>query len=342
MFNSLAANLKSSRIYLKEFILLNILVIIILVLIEDRTGIVLPLIFLILIFSLILLNVIGKKRNKELSEIKSIIESIRENNYNHPDEINLGIHLRSLQEEIRKMFEKTKADIEYLKKLERVRTEFLANVSHELRTPIFAIQGYIETLLGGAMDDESVNKSFLEKAHIHTLNLNNLLNDLIDISRIESGEMRMSFRYFNVNEYLDSIVQEFQPMAAEKKISLTFQRTENNMQLLGDKQRLRHVFNNLLTNALKYTEKGKVEVLIADETKNCKIVIRDTGIGIPPEDISRIFERFYRVDKARSRAVGGTGLGLAIVKHIVEAHGSKVEVKSELGKGSEFSFRLKK
>jgi two-component system phosphate regulon sensor histidine kinase PhoR len=112
--------------------------------------------------------------------------------------------------------------------------------------------------------------------------------------------------------------------------------------LFGDKSRLKQVFINLITNAIKYTEQGKVEVLIEEEPKYGKIIIRDTGIGIPPEDINRIFERFYRVDKARSRAVGGTGLGLAIVKHIVEAHNSRIEVKSELGIGSEFSFRLKK
>lgn len=342
MFSNLLANLKSSRIYLKEFILLNIVITVIIVLIEDRVSIALFLIFLTLISSLIVLSLVGKKRNKEISEIKDIIKHIRENYFNDSSEINLSTHLKTLQEDIRQMFEKTKSDIEYLKKLEKMRTEFLANVSHELRTPIFAIQGYIETLMGGAINDENVNKTFLEKANRHTLNLNNLLNDLIDISKIESGEMRMSFRYFNIIEYLESIVQEFQPMAEEKKIGLIFRHANQNVQLLGDKQRLRQVFINLLTNAIKYTEEGKVEVLIEEEAKHCRIIIKDTGIGIPTEDLERIFERFYRVDKARSRAVGGTGLGLAIVKHIVEAHGSKVEVKSETGKGSEFSFRLKK
>jgi len=342
VFNELSVNLKSSRIYLKEFILLNIVIAVIILLVEDRVSIALFLIFLTLISSLIVLSLIGKKRNNELSEIRSLVKHIRENYYDLPGEINLSKHLDSLQEEIRQMFEKTKSDIEYLKKLERMRTEFLANVSHELRTPIFAIQGYIETLLGGAVNDENVNKNFLEKAQRHTLNLNNLLNDLIDISKIESGEMRMSFRYFNINEYLESIVQEFQPMAEEKKISLVYHNVKDNVQLLGDKQRLRQAFINLLTNAIKYTEEGSVEVLVEDEPKHCRIIVRDTGIGIPAEDLNRIFERFYRVDKARSRAVGGTGLGLAIVKHIVEAHGSKVEVNSKPGKGSEFSFRLKK
>jgi two-component system phosphate regulon sensor histidine kinase PhoR len=240
------------------------------------------------------------------------------------------------------MYQKNSEDIEYLKKLERMRTEFLANVSHELRTPIFAIQGYIETLLNGAIKDEKVNQQFLEKANHHTLNLNNLLNDLIDISMIETGEMRMSFRYFDISEFLAQTVSEFHQMAADKNISLSFISPPKKMQLFGDKNKLKQAIGNLIQNALKYTEKGNVEVTVYDEDKAGKVAIKDTGIGIPSEDLVRIFERFYRVDKARSRDVGGTGLGLAIVKHIIEAHGSQICVKSEVGKGSEFSFTLKK
>jgi two-component system phosphate regulon sensor histidine kinase PhoR len=240
------------------------------------------------------------------------------------------------------MFEKTKADIEDLKRLQRVRTEFLANVSHELRTPIFAIQGYIETLLDGAVNDKKVNKNFLEKAIQHTNNLNTLLNDLIDISMIESGEMGMTFRYFDINEYLQNIVKELAPLASEKNIELIYVPLNKKLQLFGDKGRLRQVMINLIQNSIKYTEKGKVEVMVVEEPKFGKVIVKDTGIGISQEDLSRIFERFYRVDKARSRAVGGTGLGLAIVKHIVDAHGSKVEVSSVVDSGSEFSFKLKK
>ncbi len=292
--------------------------------------------------SIILLNFIGKKRINELNEVKLIINNIRKNFYSAPEEIKLSSNLSSLQEDIKLMFEKTKADIEDLKRLQRVRTEFLANVSHELRTPIFAIQGYIETLLDGAVNDKNVNKNFLEKAIQHTNNLNTLLNDLIDISMIESGEMRMTFRYFNINEYLQNIVKELTPIADSKHIKLIYMPARDQLQLFGDKVRLRQVMVNLIQNSIKYTEKGKVEVLVVEEPKFGKITVRDTGIGISQEDIGRIFERFYRVDKARSRSVGGTGLGLAIVKHIVEAHGSKVEVSSIVDSGSEFSFRLKK
>ncbi len=342
MWNELKNNLFSSRVYLKEFLLFDISVIVTIFLIVDKLHIVISLILLIIVLSLFFLNLIGKKRNDEVNEIKTIIHNIRNNLFLSSDEIKLSRNLRELEEEIKQMFERVKADIEYLKKLERMRTEFLANVSHELRTPIFAIQGYVETLLNGAINDNMVNTSFLEKANQHTINLSNLLNDLIDISMIESGEMRLSYRYFNIDEYLRTIVKDHELMAQEKGIELIYHPVRENLQLFGDKNKLRQVIANLLQNSIKYTEIGKVEVLVEEEDRYGKIIIRDTGIGISEDDVNRIFERFYRVDKARSRAVGGTGLGLAIVKHIVEAHSSKIEVNSELGKGSEFSFRLKR
>jgi len=342
VWNDLKANLSSALVFFREFILFNILVVIIIILIVDDLTISISLIFILLLISIIVLNLIGARRNSELNKIKEIIINITRNTYEKPDQIVLSKNLSGLEDAIKGMFEKAKSDIEYLKRLERIRTEFLANVSHELRTPIFAIQGYIETLLNGAVNDKKVNLNFLEKANQHTINLSNLLNDLIDISMIESGEMRMSYRYFDIYPYLDEIVNELRPMATEKGIELIFLKYGDKLELFGDKNKLRQVFVNLIQNAIKYTEHGKVEIVIEEEKKHGLIIIRDTGIGIPDEDINRIFERFYRVDKARSRAVGGTGLGLAIVKHIIEAHGSKIEVKSQLNQGSEFSFRLKK
>ena len=291
---------------------------------------------------MVILNLIGLRRRKEINEIKNIISLIRQSKYQTSDEIVLPKNLSGLENEIKEMFEKAKGDIEYLERLQRMRSQFLANVSHELRTPIFAIQGFIETLLNGAINDPKVNKNFLEKANNHTVNLNNLLNDLIDISMIESGEMRMSYRYFDINTFVNNVINEFNPMAGEKNIKINFSPTEEGLQVFGDKDKLRQVFGNLLQNAIKYTDEGNVEVLIENDKKFVNITIKDTGIGIPEEDLNRVFERFYRVDKARSRAVGGTGLGLAIVKHIIEAHNSKILVKSKLGEGSEFSFKLKK
>lgn len=236
-----------------------------------------------------------------------------------------------------------KDDISKLEKLERVRSEFLANVSHELRTPIFSIQGFIETLIDGAMDDPKVNREFLQKAYEHSERLNALLNDLIEISRIESGEMRMSFRYFNISEFVGSVVEEMRPKAEKKSLRLLARTGMEEVLVLGDRERLRQVLSNLIDNSIKYTDGGgDIEVGFTELPESVRVYVKDNGSGIGKEHLERIFERFYRVDKDRSRSVGGTGLGLAIVKHIIEAHNGKIEVNSELGKGSEFSFLLKK
>jgi two-component system phosphate regulon sensor histidine kinase PhoR len=230
-----------------------------------------------------------------------------------------------------------------LKKLEQVRSQFLGNVSHELRTPIFAVQGYLETLLNGAMDDPSVNRSFLEKAQSNLSRLNALLEDLINISQIESGEMKMSLRYFRVNEFLESVGKDYESLAAARNITLKLLlSTKNDDDVFGDKDRLRQVLNNLISNAINYNKPGG-EVMITSEKEEhgIQMSIKDTGVGIPSEHLSRIFERFYRVDSDRSRTLGGTGLGLAIVKHIVEAHGSQIQAESTLGEGSIFRFVLK-
>lgn len=245
---------------------------------------------------------------------------------------------------INSMAEKLGADITKFERLERVRSEFLGNVSHELRTPLFSLQGFLETLLDGAVDDPAVNRVFLEKALTHSERLNTLLNDLIEISRIESGEMKMSFRYFSILEFLQGIIEEMEPAAAVKTISLSLESAfDSAAKAYGDKARLRQALINLIDNAIKYTDSGGSVVCTARAVQSqCEIVIRDSGSGIPAEHLSRIFERFYRVDKDRSREVGGTGLGLAIVKHIIEAHGSTVQVASTVGKGSVFSFKLKR
>lgn len=342
MWTEIKSNVTSASVYFREFILFLILVVIIIFLLVERLTVSIPLIILLLIVGVFILNLIGLRRRKEIDEIKKIISFIRQSKFESSDEIILSENLTGLENEIKDMFEKAKSDIEYLERLQRMRSEFLANVSHELRTPIFAIQGFLETLLNGAINDPKVNINFLEKANQHTVNLNNLLNDLIDISMIESGEMRMSYRYFDINIFIYTIISELNQMAEDKNIQIIFVPGKDGLQVFGDKERLRQVFINLLQNAIKYTDEGKVEILLEEEKKFVNIIIRDTGIGIPEEDLNRIFERFYRVDKARSRAVGGTGLGLAIVKHIIEAHNSKILVNSKLGLGSEFSFKLKK
>ena len=340
--NNFISKLKSSLVYYKEFLLTNILFLVLVIILTGDFFLLPKLILALLIIDISALYLIGRRRNEELDDIKTIINNIRKNKYNSEEEIKLGSNLLSLQKAIKKMFKKEKTDIEHLQRLQKMRSQFLANVSHELRTPIFSIQGYIETLLNGALDDKNVNRRFLEKANQNTIALNNLLNDLIDISMIESGEMRMSYRYFKINNFVNQIVQENIKIAEDKKLELKYTPVRDELEVFGDKERLKQVFVNLIHNAIKYTEKGSVEVLIEESEKKTKIIVKDTGIGIPENYQDRIFERFFRVDKARSRSQGGTGLGLAIVKHIVEAHNSKIEVSSQIDRGSEFSFLLKK
>lgn len=232
-------------------------------------------------------------------------------------------------------------DIDEMHRLERVRSEFIANVSHELRTPIFSVQGYLETLLDGAIDDQEVAKQFLEKAYNNALRLNTLLNDLIEISRIESGELRFSFRYFDLSELLREIIQTLEIRAHQRSVSVHLDVTSVG-EVYGDRERLSQVVTNLIDNAIKYNvQSGNIYVVACNTDGGVEVSIRDTGIGIPEEALPRIFERFYRVDKDRSRAVGGTGLGLAIVKHILEAHQAPISVQSINGEGTTISFVLR-
>ena len=249
-----------------------------------------------------------------------------------------------LARSVNDMAGKLQADIERLRKLERVRSEFLANVSHELRTPIFSIQGFLETLLDGAVDDPNVNRDFLEKAHRHAMRLNTLLNDLIEIARIESGEMKMSLRYFSVVEFLQQMYDELKPVAEKRQLGMELHvPLPAETKVYGDRDRLRQVMLNLVDNAAKYTDQGGTIRISGRTAENrCTITVEDTGIGIAEEHLPRLFERFYRVDKDRSRDAGGTGLGLAIVKHIVEAHGGTITVESTVGKGSVFGFSLQR
>jgi two-component system, OmpR family, phosphate regulon sensor histidine kinase PhoR len=286
---------------------------------------------------------VSQRISRPMVAIAESVEKIRLGDLEKHIETTTDDEIGHVARAVNELVDKLKADIVELKKLQRARSEFLGNVSHELRTPIFTLQGYLETLLNGAVDDPAVNRLFIEKASTHAARLNVLLNDLIDISRIESGEMKMSFRYFRINEFLELVVNDFQQAALQRRVVLRLQmKTGEEAEVFGDKERLRGVLSNLIDNAIKYNKEGG-EVLVSTEPEEGKtrFVVADTGTGIAEEHLTRIFERFYRIDKDRSREIGGTGLGLAIVKHIVEAHGSKVEVHSAVGKGTSFSFTLK-
>ncbi|MDI6803794.1 MAG: ATP-binding protein [Bacteroidota bacterium] len=289
---------------------------------------------------------ISKPITKPMKKIIEVANEIQQGNIGKrisvPDKQN-GSEIWNLARAINGMIDRLDEDIIQLRILEVVRSEFLGNVSHELRTPIFAIQASLETLLSGAIDDPSVNKEFLTKALNNIRRLDALLYDLIEISRIESGEMKMSFRYFNLEDFLKSTVVEMQTLAESKQIKINCKLLVENVEVYGDKDRIKQAVVNLIDNSIKYSEpNGFIDIYYEKTDSGIKITVQDTGYGISTEHLPHIFERFYRVDKDRSREVGGTGLGLAIVKHIIEAHESKVEVESEVGKGSRFSFVLKK
>lgn len=296
------------------------------------------------LFIIVLVSIaISRFITKPMVQIAHEVEHIRAGDLNAHLSISSNDEIGLVAKAINELVDKVKEDIVQLKKLERVRSQFLGNVSHELRTPIFAVQGYLETLLDGAVDDPTVNRSFIEKAQSNLNRLNSLLEDLINISQIESGEMKMSFRFFRINEFLESVIKDFETIAKTRQVTLKLSlKTTMEDEAFGDRDRLRQAMNNIISNAINYNRiDGEVILSTEKKEQGIQISVEDTGVGIPPEHLPRIFERFYRVDSDRSRALGGTGLGLAIVKHIIEAHGSHVTVESKVGEGSTFYFLLK-
>jgi two-component system phosphate regulon sensor histidine kinase PhoR len=232
-------------------------------------------------------------------------------------------------------------DITELKRLEEIRKDFVANVSHELRTPISSIKGYAETLLDGKADNEKTVQEFLGIIYQDSNRLANLIDDLLDLSKIESGKMKMEIEPLDLLPIATRCCNVLEKSAKDKSIAVTLNIPPNVPHVKGDEKRLAQVFLNLLDNAIKYTSAGGTVALSASlKDKMVQVDVSDTGIGIADKDLPRIFERFYRVDKARSRELGGTGLGLSIVKHIVQAHNGQVWVQSTPGKGSIFSFTI--
>ena len=232
-------------------------------------------------------------------------------------------------------------DITDLERLERVRKDFVANVSHELRTPLTAIRGYAETLLDGALGDPDNRRRFVEIIQSHAIRLNNIASDLLTLSELESGRMPVAPGRLSVLATLEAAMRTVESEAAMRQVHLGWGTVED-LQLMGNKIKLEQAFVNLLDNAVKFNRPDGEVWVEAGRLPGGKvaITIADSGIGIPSEDLPRIFERFYRVDKARSREVGGTGLGLSIVKHVIELMAGTVSVESQLGKGSRFTIVL--
>lgn len=253
--------------------------------------------------------------------------------------------LKRIDREISSFAKSKEKEIEELKERENFRREFIADVSHELKTPIFAAQGFVHTLLDGAINDKEVRKKFLKKAAKSLDALDLLVQDILTISQIESGEIKMHFENFDMRGICNEILDQLDGKAERKGVELKMSKKYKEPIIVrGDYRRIYQVMLNLISNAIKYTKNGGQAKISFEELGEDKIqiAVRDNGRGIPESDISRIFERFYRVDKSRSREKGGTGLGLSIVKHILESHDSEIFVDSEYKVGSTFYFYLNK
>jgi two-component system phosphate regulon sensor histidine kinase PhoR len=233
-------------------------------------------------------------------------------------------------------------DITEIRRLETMRRDFVANVSHELKTPLTSIKGFVETLLEGALEDKENSRHFLQIIQSHANRLDNLVNDLLDLSHLESQEIKLEKEKVNLKALTDDILASFRSQFKKRAIQVTSDLSKG-VFIIANKDKIDQVLTNLIDNAIKFNhEKGSIKIYSQDLDDKIKIFVEDSGIGIPEKDIPRIFERFYRVDKARSRELGGTGLGLSIVKHIVELHGGSVGVESTEGLGSKFYFYLPK
>jgi len=264
-------------------------------------------------------------------------DALRETSLGHNpiDEVN---------QEVLEWAQSQRTEIEELRKLESFRKEFLGNVSHELKTPIFNIQGYIHTLLDGAIDDPEVNIRFLKKAAKSLDRLSDLVEDLISISQLETGQLKMEIERFDIHALVADVFEGQEMRAKEKNITLAFKEgCDKPFWVYADKYRIRQVIVNLVVNSIKYgRQDGKTLVSFYDMDENILTEVADNGEGIDEVHLPRLFERFYRVDKHRSREEGGSGLGLAIVKHIIEAHNQTINVRSKVGAGTTFGFTLKK
>jgi two-component system, OmpR family, phosphate regulon sensor histidine kinase PhoR len=273
---------------------------------------------------------------KEIGNIYTLLEKIQRKDLSEINEKGKKSSmspLRKINKVINSYAIARQKEIETLQKNEEFRREFIADISHELKTPIFATQGYIHTLLDGAIDDKHVRMKFLKRAAKNLDSLDVLVQDLLTLSQMESGVIK---------ELLLEVIDQLEDKASKREMRIHFEFEEGKSYLTsGDRPKIYRVCQNLIVNAVKYNdEKGEVHVTLKLHKNSIQLEIKDDGQGIPAEDIKRIFERFYRVEKSRSKEKGGTGLGLAIVKHILEGHKSKISVTSTLGKGSIFSFSL--
>lgn len=304
-----------------------------------------PVIFLILCFSLSFLVIQARVERFIYRRVKKIYDEVSLLESSSFSSKPITTDMKTLTEEIEKFAQDKKVEIDTLKIREEYRKDFLGNVSHELKTPLFTVQGYILTLLDGAIHDKKVSEKYLKRASKGVERLIYIVKDLDMITKLETGDLNLKKEEFDILELIRNVFELLEMRAAKQEISLTFDMEyPDPIYVHGDFEKIQQVLTNLLVNSIKYGHtNGTTEVSVENLIKN-KVIVRvtDNGEGIPKQHIPRLFERFYRVDQSGSRKEGGSGLGLAIVKHIIEAHGEKIYVESEVDVGSEFSFTLER
>jgi len=292
------------------------------------------------LFSLVLSYVVARGVTRPLADVVAAAQRLARGEFHERIRVTSTSEVAHLAESLNQMAASLEETIRNLHRLEQVRKDFVANVSHELRTPLTAIKGYIEALQDGAKDQPEELDRFLDTIKANAERLHLIITDLLLLSKIESGQIPLKQEPVALTGLIDRTVGLLRHLIEQKKHAVVMNIPPGMPPVLGDEERLGQVFSNLLDNAIKYTpEKGTITISAVADEKFVEVSVADTGIGIPPQDLPRIFERFYRVDKARSRELGGTGLGLSIVKHLVEGHGGTVSAESQ-GKGSRFLVRL--
>lgn len=295
--------------------------------------------------SVLALGIMYKYVAYKLKPIYSIVFSREVHTTDVLDELK-DKHVEDISEELTAWASDNDKEISRLKESEKFRKQYLGSVAHELKTPIFNVQGYISTLLDGGLEDELINRKYLERAEKSIDRLINIINDLDTISRLESDMSSMNFRPFDIVALAKEIADQCEMEAAKKEITIAVRGADklpSPFRVVADKHYIGQVLVNLIVNSIRYGKKGgQTIVRFRDMIDKILIEVEDNGIGIGKEDVPRVFERFYRTDKGRSREQGGTGLGLAIVKHVIEGHGERVTLRSSLGEGSTFAFTLKK
>jgi two-component system phosphate regulon sensor histidine kinase PhoR len=287
---------------------------------------------LIIGIGVFVVSLLWRKRERKILRSLSKLIAIEKEDHSQRD----FSQVKDVEEALKKLFESRKDEMDQLKRLEGYRRDYIGNVAHELKTPIFSIQGYLDNILDDDDVDDDTRKIFLEKASKNTQRLVQIVSDLDTITKYESGFLQLEYEDFDIKELADEVIDSLEIQAKERKITLYEFAGSGRFWVHADKFRIRQVLTNLVLNSIRYgKESGYTKIRLSD-------TVADNGIGIGRDSLSRVFERFYRADKSRSRDSGGSGLGLSICKHIMESHGEHIEVMSTEGAGSVFSFALKK